>query len=56
MLDFQIISCENGRDTVEPYEQEQVALKDVVLLGPKEKVTVAVTFAPFARLYMSHCH
>ncbi|KIW11769.1 hypothetical protein PV08_09041 [Exophiala spinifera] len=54
MVDFQIISRENGRNIVEPYEK--VALKDVVLLGPKEKVTVAVTFAPFAGLYMFHCH
>ena len=54
MVDFQIISRSNGRNIVEPYEK--VALKDVAVLGPKEQVTVAITFAPFAGLYMFHCH
>lgn len=54
MVDFQIISRSNGRNTVEPYEK--VALKDVAVLGPKESVVVAVTFAPFPGLYMFHCH
>jgi hypothetical protein len=54
LVDFQIISRSNGRNTVEPYEK--VALKDVAVLGPKEMVTIAVTFAPFAGLYMFHCH
>ncbi|KAH8807557.1 Cupredoxin [Xylogone sp. PMI_703] len=54
MVDFQIISRSKGRNMVEPYEK--VALKDVAVLGPGESVTVAVTFAPFAGLYMFHCH
>lgn len=54
MVDFQIISRSNGRNIVEPYEK--LALKDVAVLGPNEAVTVAVTFAPFAGLYMFHCH
>ncbi|KAL9487975.1 hypothetical protein ACSS6W_000252 [Trichoderma asperelloides] len=54
LVDFQIISRVNGRNTVAPYEK--VAFKDVVLLGPKESVTIAVTFAPFVGLYMFHCH
>ncbi|GFP52849.1 bilirubin oxidase [Trichoderma asperellum] len=54
LVDFQIISRVNGRNTVAPYEK--VAFKDVVLLGPKETVTMAVTFAPFVGLYMFHCH
>lgn len=54
MVDFQIISRSDGRDTVEPYEK--VALKDVALLGPKETVTIAVTFVPFVGVYMFHCH
>ncbi len=54
MVDFQILSRSKGRNAVEPYEK--AALKDVAVLGPKESVTVAVTFAPFAGLYMFHCH
>ncbi|KAM0252551.1 hypothetical protein ACHAQJ_007683 [Trichoderma viride] len=54
LVDFQIISRSNGRNSVESYEK--VALKDVAVLGPKETVTIAVTFAPFAGLYMFHCH
>jgi len=54
MVDFQILSRSNGRDAVEPYEKS--ALKDVAVLGPNEAVTIAVTFAPFAGLYMFHCH
>lgn len=54
MVDFQITSRSNGRNTVESYEK--VALKDVAVLGPKETVTIAVTFAPFVGLYMFHCH
>lgn len=54
MVDFQILSRTNGRNVVEPYEK--VALKDVAVLGPNESVTIAVTFVPFAGLYMFHCH
>ncbi|UKZ57177.1 hypothetical protein TrVGV298_011029 [Trichoderma virens] len=54
MVDFQIMSRSNGRNTVESYEK--AALKDVAVLGPKETVTIAVTFAPFEGLYMFHCH
>ena len=54
MVDFQVVSRSNGRNTVKPYEK--VALKDVAVLGPKEQVTIAIKFAPFAGLYMFHCH
>ena len=54
MVDFQILSRSDGRDAVEPYEK--TALKDVAVLGPNEAVTIAVTFVPFAGLYMFHCH
>ncbi|EHK42633.1 hypothetical protein TRIATDRAFT_182360, partial [Trichoderma atroviride IMI 206040] len=54
LVDFQILSRSGGRNTVEPFEK--VALKDVALLGPRETVTIAVTFAPFAGVYMFHCH
>ncbi|KAL7892714.1 Cupredoxin [Trichoderma sp. SZMC 28014] len=54
LVDFQILSRSGGRNIVEPYEK--VALKDVAVLGPKETVTIAVTFAPFVGMYMFHCH
>ena len=44
MVDFQILSRKNGRE-VQPYEQ--VAMKDIVVLGPDERVTVRIKFAPY---------
>lgn len=37
-----------------PYEA--VGLKDVVWLGPNEKVTVLARYAPWDGVYMFHCH
>ncbi|KAF8533373.1 Cupredoxin [Trichophaea hybrida] len=54
LVDFQIISREGGRGAVEPYER--AALKDVVLLGRNEKVTVLARYAPWDGVYMFHCH
>lgn len=54
MVDFQILSRKKGRESVEPYERE--ALKDVAVLGPDERIKVAVKFAPMEGLYMFHCH
>ncbi|KAJ3543417.1 hypothetical protein NM208_g3587 [Fusarium decemcellulare] len=44
-------ACRKG---LEPYEK--AALKDVAVLGPDERVTVAIKFAPMEGLYMFHCH
>lgn len=54
LVDFQILSRSGGRRPVLPYEKE--ALKDVVLLGENEKVTVIARYAPYDGLYMFHCH
>ncbi|KAF5004213.1 hypothetical protein FDECE_9295 [Fusarium decemcellulare] len=54
MVDFQILSREKGRKGLETYEK--AALKDVAVLGPDERVTVAIKFAPMEGLYMFHCH
>lgn len=54
MVDFHILSREKGRKSVLAYER--VAMKDVVVLGPDERVTVLVQFAPFSGVYMFHCH
>ncbi|KAK4906163.1 hypothetical protein LTR49_024649 [Elasticomyces elasticus] len=45
MVDFEILSSEKGRGALEPYEQ--VAMKDVVVLGPDERATIRVKFAPY---------
>lgn len=54
LVDFQILSRTGGKRGVLPYEKE--ALKDVVLLGQNEKVTVIARYAPFDGVYMFHCH
>jgi bilirubin oxidase len=54
LVDFQILSRTGGKRTVLPYEKE--ALKDVVLLGTNEKVTVIARYAPYDGVYMFHCH
>jgi bilirubin oxidase len=46
LVDLQIISRSGGR-AVQPYEA--VALKDVVLLGPNEKVRVLARYAPWGK-------
>ncbi|CAO2656914.1 Nn.00g057170.m01.CDS01 [Neocucurbitaria sp. VM-36] len=54
LVDFQILSRTGGTRGVLPYEKE--ALKDVVLLGENEVVTVIARYAPFDGVYMFHCH
>jgi bilirubin oxidase len=49
LVDFQIISRSGGR-SVQPYEA--VALKDVVLLGPNEKVRVLARYAPWGKSHL----
>ncbi|KAF2999037.1 hypothetical protein E8E13_008447 [Curvularia kusanoi] len=54
LIDFQIISRTGGSRGVQPYEQ--VALKDVVWLGPNERVLVIARYSPWDGVYMFHCH
>ncbi|KFX93725.1 hypothetical protein V490_04716 [Pseudogymnoascus sp. VKM F-3557] len=54
LVDFQITSRSKGRKSLQPYEVP--ALKDVVVLGPNERVQVLVRFSPYPGLYMFHCH
>ncbi|KAL2070242.1 hypothetical protein VTL71DRAFT_13268 [Oculimacula yallundae] len=55
LIDFQVLQRTGGDNRgVEPYEA--VALKDVVWLGPNEKVLVIARYAPWDGVYMFHCH
>jgi bilirubin oxidase len=54
LVDFQILSRTGGQRSVLDYEKE--ALKDVVLLGEGETVTVIARYAPYDGVYMFHCH
>jgi bilirubin oxidase len=54
LVDFQILSRTGGKRGVLNYEKE--ALKDVVLLGEGEAVTVIARYAPYDGVYMFHCH
>jgi bilirubin oxidase len=54
MVDIQVLSRAKGRKSVQPWEK--VAMKDIIVLGPNEQVTVRVKFAPYNGLYMFHCH
>ncbi|KAF1992593.1 Cupredoxin [Aulographum hederae CBS 113979] len=55
LVDFQVISRVDGkRNGIQPYEK--TTLKDVVWLGPNEKVKVLARYAPWDGLYMFHCH
>lgn len=54
LIDFQILSRTGGKRSVLNYEKE--ALKDVVLLGEGETVTVIARYAPYDGVYMFHCH
>jgi bilirubin oxidase len=49
LIDFRIISRTDGKRGVMPYESE--ALKDVVWLGPNEKVKVLARYAPWDGVY-----
>jgi bilirubin oxidase len=54
LIDMQILSRTKGKRGVLNYEKE--ALKDVVLLGVNEVVTVIARYAPWDGVYMFHCH
>ncbi|TGZ84437.1 hypothetical protein EX30DRAFT_336970 [Ascodesmis nigricans] len=60
LVDMQIISRVHsgngtGRGVVMPYES--AGLKDVIVLGPNEKVRVKAVYGPWnGGLYMFHCH
>ncbi|KAF2734232.1 Cupredoxin [Polyplosphaeria fusca] len=54
LVDFQIISRTGGSRGIQPYEQ--VALKDVIWLGPNERVQVIARYSPWDGVYMFHCH
>jgi bilirubin oxidase len=54
LVDFQILTRTGGTRGVLNYEKE--ALKDVVLLGENEVVTVIARYAPYDGVYMFHCH
>jgi bilirubin oxidase len=54
LVDFQILSRTGGRNEVLPYEA--VGRKDVVYLAPGETVQVVARYAPWAGVYMFHCH
>ncbi|KAH7076428.1 Cupredoxin [Paraphoma chrysanthemicola] len=54
LVDFQILTRTGGKRPVLNYEKE--ALKDVVLLGEGETVTVIARYAPCDGVYMFHCH
>ena len=53
LVDFQILSRDGSRPVLN-YEKE--SLKDVVLLGESETVTVIARYAPWDGVYMFHCH
>jgi bilirubin oxidase len=54
LVDFKILSRTGGRGTL--YDYETKGLKDVVWLGPNEKVKVQAHYAPWDGVYMFHCH
>ncbi|ORY04865.1 Cupredoxin [Clohesyomyces aquaticus] len=54
LIDFQVISRTGGSRGVQPYEA--VALKDVVWVGPNERVLVIARYSPWDGIYMFHCH
>lgn len=54
LIDFQVISRTGDGRGVEPYER--AALKDVVWLGPNERVKMIARYAPWDGVYMFHCH
>lgn len=58
LVDFRILSRENERDDAESVvrEYESAGMKDVVWLGPGEKVKVLARYAPWNGVYMFHCH
>jgi hypothetical protein len=53
LIDFRVISRVNGNRGIQTYEAE--ALKDVVWLGPNEKVKVLARWAPWDGVYSKFC-
>lgn len=53
LVDFEIVSRPGWRG-IQPYERH--ALKDVVTTGQGETVNVIAHYAPYAGVYMFHCH
>lgn len=58
LVDFWVLSRENTRDdtTSVVREYESAGMKDVIWLGPGEKVKVLARYAPWNGVYMFHCH
>jgi FtsP/CotA-like multicopper oxidase with cupredoxin domain len=54
LVDFKILSRTGGRNEVLPYES--AGMKDTVYLTGGETVEVVATYAPWAGVYMFHCH
>lgn len=54
LVDFKVVSRSGGRGTVMQYEA--AGLKDVVWLGPNERVVAEAHYAPWDGVYMFHCH
>jgi FtsP/CotA-like multicopper oxidase with cupredoxin domain len=54
LVDFQVLSRTGNRDEVMPYEA--AGRKDVVWIAPGEVVRVVARYAPWAGVYMFHCH
>ena len=46
----------DGAGFIAPDEVRKAIRKDTVLVWPGEKVKVAMNFAPYAGMYMYHCH
>ncbi|KAI0997816.1 Bilirubin oxidase [Podosphaera aphanis] len=54
LVDFQILSRTGGRNALQSYET--VGLKDMVMLATGETIEILAKFAPWAGIYMFHCH
>lgn len=54
LVDFRVLNRTGGPWGVHPYES--AGLKDVVWLGPGEKVTLEAHYSPWPGVYMFHCH
>ncbi|KAI4627053.1 uncharacterized protein J4E87_004395 [Alternaria ethzedia] len=54
LVDFQVLSRTGNRNEVMPYEA--AGTKDVVWIAPGEVVRVVARYAPWAGVYMFHCH
>lgn len=54
LVDFKVLSRTGGRNAVLPYEA--AGMKDTVYLTGGESVELVATYAPWAGVYMFHCH